>query len=55
MAGMGPDEARQFYEEDEDSAQVHALVDAAERERRLALTEPPPGRPELGPGLAYPG
>lgn len=49
MAGMRPDEARRFYEEDEDPARIHGLFDAAEREGRLSLTEPPPGRPELTP------
>jgi hypothetical protein len=39
---MSPDEARQFYEEDEDPAKIRALYDAARRSRRLRLTEPPP-------------
>lgn len=49
MAAMRPDEARRFYEEDEDPARIHAQFDAAEREGRLRQTEPPPGRPELTP------
>lgn len=49
MARMRPDEARRFYEEDEDPARIHALFDAAERDGRLRQTEPPPGRPELTP------
>lgn len=39
MAGMRPDEAEQFYEEDEDPAKVIAKFDAAKREGRLRQTE----------------
>jgi hypothetical protein len=49
MTAMKPDEARRFYEEDEDPARIHDLFDAAEREGRLRLTEPPRGRTELMP------
>jgi|HubBroStandDraft_1064217.scaffolds.fasta_scaffold09114_5 hypothetical protein len=37
MAGMRPEEARQFYEEDEDPARVFALFDGGEKGR----TAPP--------------
>jgi hypothetical protein len=37
MAGMRPEEARQFYEEDEDPARVFALFDDADKGR----TAPP--------------
>lgn len=42
MAGMRPDQARQFYEEDEDPERVFAIFDAAEKEGRLGRTAPPP-------------
>jgi hypothetical protein len=42
MAGMSPEEARHFYEEDEDPKKVFALFDAARREGRVGQTEPPP-------------
>jgi hypothetical protein len=45
-----PDEASQFYEEDEDPAKIRALYEAARRSGRLRLTEPPP-RPRLLAGL----
>lgn len=41
MAGMGPEEARQFYEEDEDPSRVFARFDAAEKGR----TAPPSNKP----------
>jgi hypothetical protein len=41
MAGVNPEEARQFYEEDEDPAKVFAIFDAAKREGRLGRTAPP--------------
>jgi hypothetical protein len=42
MAGVKPEEAKQFYEEDEDPARVFASFDAAEKGR----TAPPgDGRP----------
>ena len=49
MAGMRPDEAREFYEDDEDPAKVFAIFDAARREGRLRKTEPPQPRPDLVP------
>jgi hypothetical protein len=49
MAAMRPEEAEQFYEEDEDPARVHALFDAAERGKRLRRTAPPERRPDLVP------
>jgi hypothetical protein len=49
MSSMRPEEAEHFYEEDEDPARVHALFDAAEREKRLRLTGPPERRPDLVP------
>lgn len=52
---MSPDEAKEFYEEDEDPALIHALFDAAEREGRLGLTEPPPGNRGAGPVCPNPG
>lgn len=39
MAGVKPEEAKQFYEEDEDPARVFAIFDAAEKGR----TAPPGG------------
>lgn len=42
MAGMRPDGARRFYEEDEDPARIHGLFDAAGRDGRRGLAEPPP-------------
>jgi hypothetical protein len=36
MRGMRPEEAREFYEEDEDPAKVFVLFDAAKREGRLS-------------------
>jgi hypothetical protein len=48
MASMRPEEAKDFYEEDEDPARVFALFDAAERQGKLRRTEPP-ARPELVP------
>jgi hypothetical protein len=47
MAGMRPEEAKQFYEEDEDPARVFALFDAADKGR----TAPPARRPPERPGL----
>jgi hypothetical protein len=49
MAGMRPEEAKDFYEEDEDPARVFALFDAAERQGKLERTEPPSARQELVP------
>jgi hypothetical protein len=49
MAGMGPDEARHFYEEDEDPARVFSVFDAAEKQGRLQETGPPSQRPDLVP------
>lgn len=46
MEFMSPDEAWQFYEEDEDPAKIRALYEAARRSGRLRLTEPPPPRPQ---------
>jgi hypothetical protein len=45
MVGMRAEEARDFYEEDEDPARVFALFDAAEKGR----TAPPEHRPSLEP------
>lgn len=44
MSSMTPDEARQFYEEDEDPAKIRALYEAARRSGRLRQTAPPPRR-----------
>jgi hypothetical protein len=41
MAGMRPEEAEQFYEEDEDPAKVFAIFDAARAQGRLGRTRPP--------------
>jgi hypothetical protein len=49
MGCMSPDEARQFYEEDEDPAKIRALYEAARRSGRLRLTETPPPRPQPMP------
>lgn len=49
MASMRPEEARDFYEEDEDPAQVFAIFDAAKRQGRLQRTEPPGQQPDLLP------
>ncbi len=49
MAYMSPDEARQFYEEDEDPAKIRALYEAARRGGRIRLTEPPPPRSQPMP------
>jgi hypothetical protein len=46
MAGMRPDEAKQFHEDDEDPARVFAIFDAAKREGRLRRTERPTHRPD---------
>lgn len=48
MGDVRPDEARKFYEEDEDSARVFSIFDAAERQGRLRRTAPP-DRSELVP------
>ena len=50
MAGMGPDEAQQFYEEDEDPARVIALFDAAEKGR----TAPPSDKPSAHRPTSHP-
>jgi hypothetical protein len=42
---VSPEEAEQFYEDDEDPAKVFAIFDAAKREGRLGHTEPPELRP----------
>ena len=47
MVGMRPEEAREFYEEDEDPAKVIALFDAAERKGQLKRTGPPPDPPPM--------
>lgn len=49
MADVNPEEARQFYEEDEDPAKVFAIFDAAKREGRPGRTGPPPSRQHLVP------
>jgi len=49
MAGMRPEQARQFYEEDEDPKKVIGLFDAARDEGRLSQTRPPKPRPEPMP------
>jgi hypothetical protein len=46
---MRPEEARDFYEEDEDPARVFAIFDAAKRQERLGRTEPPGQQPDLLP------
>jgi hypothetical protein len=45
MAGVKPEEAKRFYEEDEDPAKVFALFDAAKREGRTGRTAPPELQP----------
>jgi hypothetical protein len=47
MVAMRAEEARDFYEEDEDPARVFALFDAAEKDR----TKPTPRRPSREPDL----
>ena len=47
MVDMRPEEAQDFYEEDEDPARVIALFDAAEKGR----TTPPRGRRPQEPDL----
>jgi hypothetical protein len=47
MVGMRTEDARDFYEEDEDPARVFALFDAAEKGR----TAPPKPRPSQEPDL----
>jgi hypothetical protein len=49
MAGMRPEEAKDFHEEGEDPARVFALFDAAEQQGKLQRTEPPSARQELVP------
>ena len=49
MASMRPEQAKQFYEEDEDPQRVIALFDAAQREGRLAQTKRPEPRSDLMP------
>ncbi len=41
MAGMRPEEAERFNEEDEDPAKVFAIFDAARKQGRLGRTRPP--------------
>jgi hypothetical protein len=41
MAGMRPEEAEQFYEEDGDPAKVFAIFGAARAQGRLGRTRPP--------------
>ncbi len=38
MKGMRPDQAKQFYEEDEDPKKVFALFDAARQQGKLSQT-----------------
>jgi hypothetical protein len=45
VAGVKPEEAKRFYEEDEDPAKVFALFDAAKREGRTGRTAPPELQP----------
>lgn len=47
MDGMRPEEARDFYEEDEDPARIFVLFDAAEK----GHTAPRDGRSEREPDL----
>ena len=49
MAGMRPDQAKQFCEEDEDPKAVIALLDDARREGRLSQTSRPESRRDLMP------
>lgn len=49
MVGMRADEARDFYEEDEDPARVFALFDAAEKGRTAPPERPPSREPDLTP------
>lgn len=49
MEAMRPEQARQFYEDDEDPAKVAGLFDAARDEGRLSQTKPPTPRPEPMP------
>jgi hypothetical protein len=47
MKVMRPEEAREFWEQDEDPAEVLALFDAAERKGQLKRTGPRPEPPPL--------
>jgi len=51
MTVMRPDEAEQFYEEDEDPARVFAVFDAAKNQGRTGRTAPhdQSKQPELTP------
>lgn len=50
MAGVKPEEAKQFYEEDEDPARVFAIFDAAEKGRTAPPGDRrPPQRTDLVP------
>jgi hypothetical protein len=49
MVGMRPEEARDFYEEDEDPARVFARFDAAEKGRTAPPKRSPPQEPDLTP------
>ncbi len=41
MTGVRPEDARSFYEEDEDPAKVFAIFDAAEKGRTGPRSQPP--------------
>jgi len=49
MEGMKAEEARSFYEEDEDPAQVFALFDAADKGRTARQERPPVAESDLTP------
>jgi hypothetical protein len=49
MVGMRAEEARDFYEEDEDPARVFALFDAAEKGSTASPERSSSGEPDLTP------
>jgi len=49
MTGMKPEQARDFYEEDEDPARIFALFDAADKGRTAPHDDHPRREPELVP------
>ena len=49
MTGMRPEQARDFYEEDEDPARIFALFDAADKGRTAPHDDHPRREPELVP------
>jgi hypothetical protein len=49
MSGMRPEQARDFYEEDEDPARIFALFDAAGKARTAPHGDHAGGGPDLVP------